>query len=235
MNISDFVFLLTTLPFLFLTFFIFLKRRDLRRFILILWAIGGLIGLLSERWYFQDYWVPHTLVGFGVLSPEDFLFGGSVVALAATLPIYILKLQKPKIPKKRALLICLGIAAVTFAAMEVGVAVGINSILVSYIIFGSIGAIGILWQRQLLRSALISAGILVAICIVWYAVVLGLIDPTYLDAHYLLDGTGWSIVFFGFLPLTEMIWYATWGMAAAVLPYLVSGQSPRTLSQSKNL
>lgn len=46
-------------------------------------AIGGLAGLISEMWYFNDYWRPPTLLGNSKISIEDFLFGFSFTGIAA--------------------------------------------------------------------------------------------------------------------------------------------------------
>jgi len=38
-------------------------------------AVGGLMGVIAEVWYFRDYWRPPTLFGEGVVGFEDYIIG----------------------------------------------------------------------------------------------------------------------------------------------------------------
>jgi len=52
------VYLLLSVPFLVFVGIIYAKRPDLRRFIIRVGVAGGIIGVLSEIWYFPGYWRP---------------------------------------------------------------------------------------------------------------------------------------------------------------------------------
>src|SRR5690606_17768812 len=38
-------------------------------------AVGGIMGVIAEVWYFQDYWRPPTLFGVGIVGIEDYIIG----------------------------------------------------------------------------------------------------------------------------------------------------------------
>jgi hypothetical protein len=217
-----FAYLLITIPFLVLLGLIFYKRPDLRRFIIRIGIMGGIAGIISEAWYFQDYWRPQTLLGTGVASIEDFLFGFGVVGLGAALPLFILK--QPPVSKtsgrtKRLLIIVIGAVAalVLFTSL-----LGVNSIVSSYFIFLGIAVAGIVKWPRLWKPMLVSAGGLIVTGAVTYWLVSLTITPGYLEEAYLIHGHALAPIFFGFLPLTELIWFAGWGFAAAALPYLIN-------------
>lgn len=216
-------YLILTIPFLVVLGWIYIRRPDLRHSILKVGIIGGIVGLISELWYFQDYWRPDTLFGFGIPSLEDFLFGFGVIGLGAMLPIYVLKLTWPKKRdgrRKRILALALG----ALLAMVVLTSVlKVNSIVTSYIIFLVITAIGLIKRPWLWKSMLISAVSLVLLgaIVYWIGSVTGLFDWQNTEV-YLVGAQAWAPVYLGFLPLTELIWYALWGTAAAALPYIVN-------------
>src|SRR5258706_14284145 len=75
-------------------------RRDLRNMGLSVGLAGGLAGLISEIWFFRDYWRPPTLLGVAHISPEDFLFGFAIGALAAV--VYPALTRRRLVPVSRA-------------------------------------------------------------------------------------------------------------------------------------
>ncbi|WP_339702059.1 hypothetical protein, partial [Algoriphagus aquimarinus] len=38
-------------------------------------AVGGIMGMVAEFWYFRDYWRPPTLFGEGIVGIEDYIIG----------------------------------------------------------------------------------------------------------------------------------------------------------------
>lgn len=230
---NTYIYLLLSVPFLIATAVIYICRKDLRRFILKVGILGGIFGVISESWYFQDYWRPPSLFGVGVPSIEDFLFGFGVVALGIVAPLFILRQKRPASSKhsvRRALLI---VGIVVALLIVLSAFFHINSIVSSCIIFVGIAGFGLIQYPHLLRSALISSAALVIIATLTYAVLFLIISPDYLSKYFLLYGNLSAPIYFGFMPLTELVWYFTWGLAVTVIPHLVNSKK-RPIITSKS-
>jgi len=219
-----YLFLFFTLAFLLAALFIYVIRPDLRRFMLRIGVLGGIAGLICEYWYFQDYWRPPTLFGTATLSIEDFLFGFAIVSLGATAGLAALgKKHAPRVKGAGKKLLLVVLFAVVTNIVMVNI-LGINSIIATYVIFGTIAALGLILHPQLWKMALISAGVLMAIAFVSYFIVFGLIDPSYVGKYFLLTNNSFLPTLGGFMPITELIWYALWGIASTVILNLVNGR-----------
>ncbi len=219
-----FTYLLLTIPFLAFVAVIFIKRPDLHRFIVKAGILGAITAVVSEVWYFQDYWRPLNIFGgIAIPSIEDLLFGFGVVALGATAPLFILRLKKSSHGshgRRNALVAALIIVATLIVFVSL---LHINSMVVSYVIFLVIVGLGLQRYPHLLKPALLSGLVLVLLASATYAT-LFLLDPTYIGKHFLLSGNPLAPTLFGFMPLTELIWYFSWGMAATVLHDLLNGK-----------
>ncbi len=54
--------------------FLFLKRKDTRKEMLIISLLFGVLGPISEFWFHQDYWKPEIFMGW-IVGMEDCLYG----------------------------------------------------------------------------------------------------------------------------------------------------------------
>lgn len=76
-------------PFILLWIVLFLNAPGIRISILVMSALGGLAGPISEYWHLRDYWHPDYLFAFNVggwhFGAEDYIFtfalAGIVMAL----------------------------------------------------------------------------------------------------------------------------------------------------------
>jgi len=187
--------------------------------------MGMLTGVISEHWYFQNYWRPLTLFGVAVPSIEDALFGAGVTAFGLTIGWVILKkkapVRQPGIVKRLALV-------VEFAVLMNIVLVDIlhaESIVVSCVVFVVIGAFGLIRYPQGWKSVLVTIASLLVLMSVVYAILFLWLDPHYISTYFLIGNYTWAPVVGGFLPVTEILWYTAWGFCAPTLFDLVNGRS----------
>lgn len=152
-------------------------------------------------------------------SLEDFLFGFGVVGLGGSLPFFLLKRELPEKGKgrgKQLLMIAAGAALVMLVLTSV---LKVNSIFSSYVIFAGLVIFALLKWPTLWRAMLTSGVALAVLGSLTCGLVSLTITSGYSETVYLLDD---APVFFGFLPLTEIIWFIGWGATAAALPYLTN-------------
>jgi hypothetical protein len=224
-----FIYLLLTLPYVVFSVVIWVLRRDLRTTILILSAIGAALGLISEWWYFADYWQPLTILGPARQSIEDALFGASSMIIAVTCFAFFFK-KKLKPLQKTSIKRIIPIAIIFFTAMFfLTLVLSVNSILASSLIIFLVALYVIIRQPRLLPRALFSGAVLVLITIPTYGVLFGILSPDYIANHFLLTGEWWNPTLFGFLPFAEVIWYFSAGFSMSVLYALVTKDRVGTL------
>lgn len=221
---DTYIYLLLTLPFLVAVLIVVMLRPDLRKFVLVAGVLGGIVGLISEYWFFQDYWRPPSLLGVAVPSIEDFLFGFGITALGASLGSVLFKRRHTPARKgifTRVLLI--GLAAIIVNLIFINL-LHINSIVVCYGIFVAIIVAGLIIHPYLWKAALTTGVIVAIITIATYAIWFGVLDPTYIDRYFLLAGNPFAPVFGGFLPVTELVWYILCGASNAVVYELLNAR-----------
>ncbi|RNL84680.1 hypothetical protein ED312_13405 [Sinomicrobium pectinilyticum] len=206
----------------------FCSRPDLRRKILKTSIIGGLAGLAAEFWYFRDYWRPPSSVGLATVSPEDFLFGFFITGLAVSVydVVFRKSISNGEQRRKRhfAFLFLTGIGALFLLSNWLGFySIFVSS--VAFIIFSIIMAS----IRKDLWIPLLGSGILTLLLIIpGYTVLFNLISPTYWDLYGLLSGTPYGATVLGNIPLTELLWYFSWGCMAGIAYDFASGKKKTT-------
>lgn len=224
---DQFLYLILTLCFLLLWGMVWYLRPDLRHRMLRPSIIGAIAGALAEFWYFQDYWQPPTLTGIATLSPEDFLIGFALAGLGVAIPDVALRTRDvPGAIAHRGiffLLFFLGLASLLIWSTWLSY----NSVIVSEIAFALCAAVMLLLRPDLWKAALISGVLLGTIGFVLYFLLFTWMAPHYWQQHWLLAK---HPLFGGTLlrvPLTEIAWYTSWGILAAVIPGFVQGTVKR--------
>ncbi len=202
---------------------IYVVKPALRKKMLKTGVMGGLMGFISEYWYFKDYWHPPTLLGQSVVSIEDFLFGFSVTGLAAIIyeATFNIKLQPGAKPRKKLFgrLFLLGIMAM----MCLNVGLGINSIVVSSIVFLVCACIMAALRPDLAVQGIISGALMLVVVLPVYLLLFDLLNTDYWDQYWLLAETKMGITILGHIPLTELWWYFSWGCMAGMAHSFASG------------
>ena len=196
--------------------FLFLKNV-LRKIIIKISIIGGLAGIISEFWYFKDYWDPPSLLGNTKFLLEDFLFGFAFTGIAATIyKVVFRKESKDIIIKGRKKLFFIFFVIGIFSLLLFNNLLKINSIFVSSFTVLIFSLIIILIRRDLIFQSIMSGILSLLIIIPIYVLIFNLISPTFWDKYWLLANTTFGAKVIGNIPLTELHWYFSWGCFAGI-------------------
>jgi hypothetical protein len=191
-------------------------RRDLLRLTIMYGLLGGVAALITEPLFIRDYWAPPTILGTAV-SFEDFIFGFAITAVPFLL--YPVLWRKTFAPSSHKTYLGTRLAFFVIAAVcMVGGCLWLryNSLLVSCVFLSAFTAVICWLRRDLMRPALLVVGLLTLGAIVSYGLFFNFIFEGWWDRYWLLADTSWGITLFGDVPLTELLWYASWAGFAAV-------------------
>ena len=227
--VDRYVFLLLGLALLAYWVGVWVVRPDLRGPLVRISLVGAAAGLVSELWYFRDYWRPPTILDatgrLGWPSPEDALFGFTVagVAFAANKVVFRRRLAEgaPRRYPQTAALALAGLGALLVGTNLLGV----NSILVSSGAFVAAALVMAAIRPDLLRQALEAGLLLPAVVLPVYVVLFDVLAPRYWDRYWLLHGTALGVTVLGEIPVTEILWYTTWGLFAGIAYEFTTGRT----------
>ncbi|MDO8648896.1 MAG: lycopene cyclase domain-containing protein [Candidatus Peregrinibacteria bacterium] len=204
------------------------RRPDLRKHMLKVSIGGGIAGLLSGFWYLTDYWRPPTIVGTGVPSPEDFLFGFAITGIAATVYDLLFRTHEVRVHAEQ-FRMTVGFIVLGFLSLLLFTNVlGLNSILVSSCAFLLLSAAIVILRPDLLRVSLLSATVTTGLIIPIYILLFDVLSPEYWNRYWLLADTSIGVTILGNVPLTEVLWYFSWVSLAAVIPAFTRGRVKST-------
>lgn len=196
---------------------IFTTRADLRKKIISAGIVGGIAGIPADFfWYFRDYWQPPTLRGEALVSIEEVLFGFLIAGIAVSLFDLVFKKKNIRKTKKGTKLFGLLFLSGVFLLVFLNNLLGINSIIATSFLFLFFTGVIITIRKDLLTPA-ISSGLLLALLIIpIYAVIFNLIVPDFWNKYWLFADNKLGITVLGGIPLTEYLWYFSWGALAGV-------------------
>ena len=220
---DQYLYFILSLVLLFLWGVIFWLRTDLRRKMLRAGFIGGVAGILAELWYFTDYWRPPTLTGIATISPEDFIVGFAVTGLAMTVYDVVMRTTDTagERPQRRAFLILFLCGLLSLLIF--GTFLNYNTCIVSEAAFIGAALVICVMRPDLLRVSLLSGALLGLIGFVLYLILFTWLAPDFWQTYWLLADTRLGITLIG-VPVTEIAWYASWGMLAGVAHNFASGR-----------
>lgn len=208
-----YTYLLMGLLYLIIWIFLFLRRKDLRKEMLLLSFASAIFGPLSELIYFKDWWQPVTLSG-SVFSIEPILFGFCIGGIASVIyeEVFGKKLYRDskklidfKKGKKIFMLELLGISLL-FGLFFI---FNLNSLLSTIIAFGAVTII-ILYHRKDLFIPSVLSGVLVCLIASIVYSTLNIITPNWVDHFLFFRNTPRLII--GGIPIDDLIWYFGVGM-----------------------
>jgi len=224
------------LIFLVPTIVVAIWRRDLRRGVVTIAIFGAVWGPISEFWFFRDYWHPQSVLGSPLL--EDAIYGAGISATASW--IYKVVARRTDVAagaqqtKYRA---ACAIAVLYVAAMVVlEMGLGINSILVAIGVYLVASTYIVSHRRDLFVPSVCSAIFMGIIALVGYGLGLNFLvhEPSTLAQIWLLYKKPLGITFLGYVPLTEVVWYAAWGSLLGILYEFASGMCIQPLNASRS-
>ena len=182
-----------------------------RKEMIIVGTIVAIIGVISEYWFFRDYWRPQLLLRFGILGGvEDLLFGFSAGASSSIVyHLFFIRKKALKLTEARNWIYLLAILNCLLVFIFLNEISGINSIFASAIslLLTSIFMISI--RRDLIMNSLFS-GLIFGLVLTLCEGALLIFMPQYLTEYYALNNQ--FPVLFNVFPLTEFIWGISFGM-----------------------
>lgn len=204
--------------------FIYWKNFALRHEMLISGIVVAIIGVLSERTFFSDYWNPPLILKFGNFGGiEDIMFGFAAGGIGAVIFNVIFSTRLIANRKPRHLIIPSVFISEYVSIFVLHGMLGINSIYASAVGF-CIPAMGMLIvRRDLLWDAVYSAAVTGFILVVAEGVLLALTGGEYLERFYLLHGE--APVLFGIFPVTEFLWGLSFGALIGPVYEFATGRS----------
>ncbi|MBC9796115.1 lycopene cyclase domain-containing protein [Sinomicrobium weinanense] len=210
-----------------------LSRPDLKKKILKTSVLGGLAGLIAEFWYFRDYWQPPSLFGKATVSPEDFLFGFFITGIAVAGYDVAFRKTNATGAKKRKKFFAGLFATGVFSLFIFNNWMGFNSIFVSSLAFVAFSVVMSLFRKDLWLPSLISGMLTVLIIIPVYAIIFNLLYPDFWNKYGLLSGSAYGIAVLGHIPVTELVWYFSWGSMAGIAYDFASGKKKMTYQNKR--
>jgi len=208
------------------TFVIWILRPDLRRTIAYAGLAGGIIEVVSEYWYLQDYWAPPSILGFP--APEDFLYGFGVTALAAcAVPFWFRRTYVGSRP--RPLRIAGAVLAVATWVMMMATLTQDSTFVSLWVAatgFAYVGLIACIVRPDLLWVGL-AAGLMMGLLSLagFWLGLNHLIDGNAFLNHVLLHpGSSGDIRILGQVPLDEIVWNVARGFCIAVMYPALAGK-----------
>ncbi len=200
---------------------LFFTRKDLRREMLTMSVIGAVFAPAALI-FLPDYWYPDHILGNFHLGIEDYLFAFAIAGIGGV--IYEATFGKShtlcecRKRDQKDLLIIAVIAAIILLGLTL--IFKLNSIYSNYAAFVAIFGFIVFFRRDLLWQSLIS-GLMVALLMflfyeVWIAIYPGIIT------HWWKLQNISGILVLG-VPLEEIIWGFSWGIAGGSLYEFVRG------------
>ncbi len=198
-------YIVSSLLYFLIWLFLFVRRKDLRKGMLLLSVAFGIAAVLTEEMFSQDWWRPEMFTGTPI-GIEDFLFGFSVAGIAAVLykELYGLRLKNGAetagAGKGRRFLLAFAVLFLTlFYVLKLG---SFYSAILAY-------AAGIFFivshRKDLIRESVVN-GILLLILSSAIYYVLFLIYPNYIEKLWYLGDNWYSILILG-IPLKEYLFF----------------------------
>ncbi|MFN8353157.1 MAG: lycopene cyclase domain-containing protein [Spirosomataceae bacterium] len=198
---------------------------------------GGFFGLIAEQvWYFQDYWHPKSLFGVKVLSIEDFLFGFFVTGICATIYRATIskKWQHEAVKTQKGAYKILFIVG-TVCMVVLTTIYRINSIFSSSGIFLCFALLISFLRKDLFIPSLASGILTLLIVAPIYAILFNYFDSSFWETSWVLYKTQFDKKIGGNIPLTELLWYFSWGCFSGVSYDFVYGIASEKQENNKAL
>lgn len=180
-------------------------------------AVGGIMGVIAEVWYFRDYWRPPTLFGEGMVGIEDYIIGFALFGVGGYIHSSFTKKEinyDKQTPAKNwnfFVLFLLGCGSLTLFS----IGLGIHSGYVTFLTFFLLSVYIWVQRPDLIGLSLISGFATLAISFLIYYINFNILFPDFWDKYGMLDEPilGFKIAN---IPLSEMLWHFSWAMLCSM-------------------
>ncbi|MDF2157848.1 lycopene cyclase domain-containing protein [Algoriphagus sp. CAU 1675] len=180
-------------------------------------AVGGIMGVIAEVWYFRDYWRPPTLFGEGIAGIEDYIIGFALFGVGGYIHSAITNKEvdenRTTPAKNRDFFFLFLIGCASLTVFSVGF--GIHSGYVTFLTFFLLSVYIWIQRPDLIGISIFSAFATLAISFIIYYINFNLLFPHFWDEYGMLDQPvlGFKILN---IPLSEMLWHFTWAMLCSM-------------------
>ncbi len=205
--------------------YIFLKRPDLRKQIIFVGLLTGLVAPIWEFWFLTDYWHPETFTGW-LVGIEDFSYGFLAAGLISTLYEFIFHRALSLRPLRKhdfSLMIipffCLG--GISFNLLYL---LGINSIYAAFASFAVMAVVILYFRRELILDSLVTGLMFFALTFLVYTVILRVFPQLINRWWYLANLSG---IYLANIPVEELLWAFGMGMVVGPFYEFVTGYKLR--------
>ena len=201
-------------------------RKELSKVVIKYGVLGGFSAIVIELFYFRDYWRPPTLIGVGRISIEEFIAGFAIsIITILSYAVVTGSTYKKSLPAQKPYLYVFSVVTL-LSFITLNLWLGVNSILVSYIIFWSLSGLIIYQRKDFIRVAIVSAVFVTSLATILYILFVGAFSPSFWDKYWLLAGSRWDLRIFSFMPITEILWFATWAFLGPIAFLFIEGLKP---------
>lgn len=180
-------------------------------------AVGGLMGIVAEVWYFRDYWRPPTLFGEGIVGIEDYIIGFALFGVGGYIHSSFTKKEidysRQTKAKNREFFYLFLIACASLTVFSIGF--GIHSGYVTFLTFFILSIYIWIQRPDLIRLSLISAFATLGITLLIYFINFNVLFPHFWDTYGMLDAPILGVKVFN-IPLSEMLWHFSWAMLCSM-------------------
>ena len=199
---------------------------------LIMSLLTASFGVISEIWYFADYWEPEIALPLPYIGGvEDLLFGFSIGGIGAF--VYesvfvrgICKCSEKELKREWFLFVFFAITGTSMIVLNN--VLGINSIFASSIGMIIVATIMLYIRPDLIPNALGSAVMVAGVMFVIYYLGQEAFPSahTWMTSIWKLYGTSQGVVLFKHIPWTEMLWGLSWGLVwGSMYEFLVGART----------
>ncbi|SIN77181.1 lycopene cyclase domain-containing protein [Algoriphagus halophilus] len=180
-------------------------------------AVGGLMGMVAEVWYFRDYWRPPTLFGEGIVGIEDYIIGFALFGVGGYIHSSFTKKEidysRQTKAKNREFFYMFLIACASLTVFSIGF--GIHSGYVTFLTFFILSVYIWIQRPDLIELSLISAFATLGITLLIYYINFNWLFPHFWDTYGMLDAPILGVKVFN-IPLSEMLWHFSWAMLCSM-------------------
>lgn len=208
---------------------IFVKMKSFRFRMAKHGTIGGVIAMITEPMFINDYWSPPPLFGIeGFYLLEDFCYGFLLVGISIMIYDFIFETRSEHVYKKRRALsyILVGIILGSFSILSIAVEYNTTFAISYSMIIAAIFMI--ILRNDLFVPAMISGILVVVVSTAIYMILFNLILPTWWSSYWKLASEPYAYYLLG-IPWTEYLWYFALGFFISIIHDFSHGGARRRL------
>lgn len=208
---------------------LFWLRKDLRKEMLAMSIVGACVAPLAFV-FLLDYWSPEYIVGGFPIRIEDFLFAFSIGGIGGVLYEVLLRKVHAGVPQRSPRPIAGAVVAAIAAGAGLIWLFRVNSIYANYASFLILFGCMVMARRDLLPHAVLNGLFVALLMFIFYQVWIPF-HPGIIQHWWKLQNI--SGVLIAGVPLEELVWGFTWGLAGGIMYEFIRGFRVKSFPRSE--